>query len=243
MVTHTLVTTATNGKAATKANFTKLYRDAEKRATVSAGGLAFQAEDRLALNAMRVALGYDFTQAADAVTVDGKDYARHWQRFQHWANQIKKGLIRVAPEAAEIADRTHKNARKTKDTAKRSQAANVAQSAKDAGQKEQAKTIGTMVIGSSAKLAGESVHQLGMIFTTREEAEAHLQEVVYGLARLGMDDMDALVPTIQAKLLKAKADLELEAKAQAVVTVLERAGTNNADATKILELAMSLMPS
>lgn len=247
MVTHTLISTGFNGSTkATKAQFVKLYRDAEKRATVSAGGLAFQAEDRLSLNAMRVSLGYDFTQAADAVTVDAKDYARHWQRFQHWANQIKKGLIRVAPEAAEIADRTHKTARKTKDTAKRSQALTATQSAKEAGQKEPAKPLGTLIIDSALQAAngkGESLHQLGMIFNTREEAEAHLQEVVYGLARLGMDDMDALVPTIQAKLLKAKADLELEAKAQAVVTVLERAGSNTSEATKILELAMSLMPS
>lgn len=239
MATHTLITTpaakANEQRLNSKAKFIKLYRDAEARATVSAGGLAFQAEDRLSLNAMRVALGYDFTQAADAVTVDAKDYARHWQRFQHWANQIAKGLIRVAPEAAEIADRTHKNARVTKDTAKRSKAATATQAAKEVGQKEQPQVV------SAGK--GEALHQLGMIFTNREEAEAHLQEVVYGLARLGMDDMDALVPSIQAKLMKAKSDLELEAKAQAVVTVLERSGSNNIEATKILELAMSLMPS
>lgn len=236
MATHTQPTQ--NNQTVTVSQFVKTYRSAEKRATVSAGGLAFSEQDRLTLNAMRVALGFDFTQAANAVSENPVDYARHWQRFQHWANQIKKGLIRVAPEAAEIADRTHKTARASKGNRKPRQSA---PTQPQAGTQAEVKTLGTMAISASGK--GDTLHQLGMIFTNREEAEAHLQEVMYGMARLGMDDMDALVPTIQAKLLKAKADLELEAKAQAIVTVLERTGTSPNEASHILELAMSLMPA
>jgi hypothetical protein len=237
MATHTYNTQ--QQAQVTVTQFVKTYRSAEKRATVSAGGLAFSEQDRLTLNAMRVALGFDFTKAADAVSENPADYARHWQRFQHWANQIKKGLIRVAPEAAEIADRTHKNARTAKGGKKPVQ---TPQTQPQGLSQPQLKQLGTMAVNSTLKQA-DALHQLGMIFANREEAEAHLQDVMYGMARLGMDDMDALVPTIQAKLMKAKQDLELEAKAQAIVTVLERTGIHSSEVTQILELAKSLMPA
>lgn len=244
MVTHTYAqnnnAVAATQQTVTVTQFVKTYRSAEKRATVSAGGLAFSEQDRLTLNAMRVALGMDFTQAAAAVTVEPADYARHWQRFQHWANQIKKGLIRVAPEAAEIADRTHKNARAAKagkkDAQKRQQAPT------GAGKPQAGKTVGHIAVNTS-KTPTDALHQLGMVFHTREEAEAHLQEVMYGLVRLGMDDIGALMPTVQVQLMKAKQDMELEAKAQAIVTVLERTGVHGGEAAQILEMAMALMPS
>lgn len=242
MVTHTLVQ-STNTTVAptnvTKAQFVKAYRTAEKRAIVSAGGLAFSAEDRLLLNSMRVTLGYDFTQAASAVSLNAEDYARHWQRFQHWANQIKKGLVRVAPPADEIADRTHKSTRAVKNPKKPRQAARTQPQGLN---KEQVKVLGTIAVETADNKA-QALHQLGMIFATREEAEAHLQEVMYGLVRLGMSDMDALVPSVQAKLIKAKEEIELEAKAQAIVTVLERSGAAAGEASKILELARQLMPA
>lgn len=242
MATHTFpAQTADNtiAQAVTVTQFVKTYRSAEKRAGVSAGGLAFSEQDRLTLNAMRVALGFDFTQAANAVSEDPKDYARHWQRFQHWANQIKKGLIRVAPEAAEIADRTHKSARATKPAKKPVQQP---QEQPRGLTGEQVKSLGVIALNGASNKA-DALHQLGMVFADRAAAEAHLQEVMYGLVRLGMDDIDVLVPTMQAKLIKAKQDMELEAKAQAIVTVLERTGIHADEAGKILELAMSLMPS
>lgn len=225
MVTHTQ---AQSNTKATKAQFVAAYRAAEKRAITSAGGLAFLAEDRLTLNAMRVALGYDFQQAAEAVSLNPADYARHWQRMQHWAKQISKGEIRVAPEAAEFADRTHKKPTR-KGNGKKSQNRN-----QSAQTKSEPKQIKDIVLPT---------HQLGMVFSDRAAAEAHLQEVMYGLARLGMDDMDALVPAIQSQLIKARQELEMEAKAQAVVTVLEGAGIIGSDAARILEIAKTLMPS
>lgn len=233
MATHTI----TQNSPVTVAQFVKTYRDAEKRAIVSAGGMAFSEADRLTLNAMRVALNFDYTQAADAVTTIPAEYSRHWQRFQHWAKQIKAGTIRVAPEAAEIADRTHKSARTVKNpVAKKNQ--HIPQQL----EQHERKLLASIAIGGTTT-QGEALHQLGMVFATREEALAHLQEVAYGLIRIGMEDIDGLVPTLQASLITARQNLELEAKAQAIVKQLELTGAYGGDAARILELAMSLMPA
>lgn len=211
------------GVSVTRAQFVKVYRDAEKRATVSAGGLAFLEQDRLTLNAMRVALGYDFTQAADAVSESPADYARHWQRFQHWAKQIASGTIRVAPEADYIADRTHKNARR---------------GGKGANTKRHEQTEQAPV-----KETQETKHHLGMVFSSREEAMAHLKAVAYGLVRVGVDSVDAVVPELQANMMLAKQNLELEATAATIVKALEKTGLPANDTNRILALALELMPT
>ena len=214
----------------------KAYRDAEKRATVSAGGLAFMAQDRLTLNAMRVSLGFDFTQAAAAVADKPEEFARHWQRFQHWAKQIKKGEIRVAPEAAEMADRTHKkptrNGKNKKEATARSPSPKLAP--------EQQKQLKDVAL-ATAETKAEAEYHLSTVFSTREEASKALENVVFGMVKLGMDDLDAIVPAIQANILKAKQQIEWESTAQAVLAVLIKRVVENAGA--ILEIARTMVPN
>lgn len=86
----------------TKAQLKANYEAAEKRATVSATGVAFSLEDRVALNSQRIALKLDTSQAGRLVAGENgtrNDYQRHYARFNFWAEQVETGVIRIAPAA------------------------------------------------------------------------------------------------------------------------------------------------
>lgn len=236
MVTHTYQARKPAPIEITVEDFVKAYEQAEKNAIVSAGGMAFNAEDRINLNAMREALGLDFTRAADAVTKDPATYTRHWQRFHHWAKQIKKGSINVAPPADEIADRTHKSRRVVK--------------AKNQNNKQKGLDhlpIGTkkeiaQVIVNNAESHADAERQLGIVFDSREQAQQHLQDVCYGLVRLGMTDADGLSAQLKAAMGRAEYDLRVESEAQRIIRQMEAAGITRNDLDRVMSLAKQLMP-
>lgn len=86
-------------KITNKATFVTAYREAEKRATPAAQGLAFTVEDRIYLTGLRRSMALTVHAAADAVTPNYSEISKHMQRFAFWEEQIKAGEIRTAPAA------------------------------------------------------------------------------------------------------------------------------------------------
>jgi hypothetical protein len=231
-----MATTITNGNvqpistptpSITKAQFVKNYRASEKRARVCAGGLAFTEADRLMLNQQRQDLNYDCTMAAEAVSLTPSEHSRHWQRFDAWDKQVKKGVIRVAPEAAYQADRTHKSSRR-----------NVGKKASTSPVQHQQLSLAT-VIASMKPSSPQGVTVVS--FDTREDAEAHLKAVCLGLVKLGMVDADGISTIIQSGINEALGILSMQTKAQMLVEAL--GGMSSAEAVAIMELARNLMPA
>lgn len=82
-----------------KAQFIANYKAAEARAVRCPQGLAIAEQDRIALTAQRKALGLDYGMAASLLSMDTSTQSKHYNRFMQWDQQIKRGQIRVAPEA------------------------------------------------------------------------------------------------------------------------------------------------
>lgn len=61
--------------------------------------------------------------------------------------------------------------------------------------------------------------------------------------RVGVDSVDAVVPELQANMMLAKQNLELEATAATIVKALEKTGLPANDTNRILALALELMPT
>lgn len=86
----------------TKSQLKSTYAAAEKRAVPCSNGVAFSVEDRVSLNALRVAMNLDCSQIAEFIAGgrnDRVEYQRHYARFSFWKEQVDMGVIRIAPAA------------------------------------------------------------------------------------------------------------------------------------------------
>ena len=83
------------------AQFVTLYFQAEARANPAPNGVTFRAEDRKALDQMRIELQLGVEDAARLVMAgklfNSQEYSKHWNRFNTFARQGKKGKFNVAP--------------------------------------------------------------------------------------------------------------------------------------------------
>lgn len=85
----------------TKAQFVTNYLQAEKRAKPSNRGVSFLVKDRAELNEQRKQLGLCSARAAELVMSGSPfsrlDYSKHWNRFNMFEAQAKRGQFIMAP--------------------------------------------------------------------------------------------------------------------------------------------------